>query len=137
MIKNAEQRAREAGTGNAFFSCDNWNTLEMADKGWKGKFDFVLANMTPAIQSAETFEKLTEASCGWCLYIHPVLRTGSVADRLKKKVFGKKPIPAIPSFSMPLICSGRRGFFRLWNTGSITGCAALNWNEPSIFSKTT
>lgn len=111
MIKNAGQRAKESGVDNAFFSRDNWHTLELAEKGWKGKFDLVVANMTPAIQSAETFEKLTEASCGWCLYIHPVLRTGSVADRLKKKIFGKKPNPRYPQLQYAFNLLWEKGLF--------------------------
>lgn len=111
MIKNAKQRASEAGVTNAFFSCDNWHTLDLAEKGWQGKFDFVLANMTPAIQSAETFEKLSEASCGACLYIHPVLRTGSVADRLKKKILGQKTDPRNPQLQYAFNILWDKGLF--------------------------
>ena len=68
------------------FSVDNWHTVRLKEKDWEGKFDLVLAHMTPAIISAETFLKLSEASRNWVLMVKPTRRTNSVLDELNRLV---------------------------------------------------
>lgn len=85
MIKQAEKHQAQTGS-KAHFSVDNWHTLSLKEKDWVGKFDLVLANMTPAVVSAETFLKLSEASRNWVLMVKPTRRTNSVLDELNKLV---------------------------------------------------
>jgi SAM-dependent methyltransferase len=61
---------------------ENWHTLSLEEKGWKGAFDLVLANMTPAIADAKTFMKLSEASRRWCLMVKPCRKTTRLYDAL-------------------------------------------------------
>lgn len=68
------------------FGVENWHTVDLKEKGWNGKFDLVLAHMTPAVISAETFLKLSEASRNWVLMVKPTRRSNSVLDELNRLV---------------------------------------------------
>lgn len=76
---------QDGGQGeNIVFSQVNWHELDLDEVGWRNQFDLVFAHMTPAVQSAATFEKLGEASRKWCVYTRAVRRTDSVSDEIKK-----------------------------------------------------
>jgi SAM-dependent methyltransferase len=94
MIEQAEKKQAESGS-KVQFSVDNWHTLNLDEKGWSGKFDIVLAHMTPAVVSAETFLKLSEASCNWVLMVKPTRRTNSILDELNKLVGAEKDKQAL------------------------------------------
>lgn len=85
MIEQAEKQKAERGS-KVKFSNDNWHTLSLEEKNWVKQFDLVLAHMTPAIVSAETFLKLSEASRNWVLMVKPARRTNSVLDALNRIV---------------------------------------------------
>lgn len=79
-------RAKQsAGVGaNITFEQANWHELDLDELGWRNKFDLVFAHMTPAVQSAATFEKLGAASRKWCVYTRAIRRTDSVSDEIKR-----------------------------------------------------
>lgn len=81
MIEQAEIKRLERKS-KVQFSIDNWHTLNLEGKGWAGRFNLVLAHMTPAIVSADTFLKLSQASNDWVLMVKPAKRTNSVLDEL-------------------------------------------------------
>ena len=85
MIKKARGTGENRGS-NVCFSLDNWHTVNLKEKNWEKKFDLVLANMTPAVVSADTFMKLIEASRGWVVMVKPTRRTNSILDDLNKLV---------------------------------------------------
>ena len=89
MIEQAEIKKAEKGSKVQFWN-DNWHTLSLEEKGWGKKFDLVLAHMTPAIVSAETFLKLSEASRNWVIMVKPTRRTNSVLDELNRLVGAEK-----------------------------------------------
>jgi len=82
MIDEARQHTQKKHIQNVDFVIYDWNELYLDEMGWHSHFDFVLANMTPAIDSPEALEKLSGASRGWCLLCSPVYRTDSVMDAL-------------------------------------------------------
>lgn len=84
MISSARSAAK--GLSDVSFSVDDWHTLDLKSKEWSKSFDLVLANMTPAVSSADTFQKLTEASKKWCVFVKPSRRVNSVLDSLNKIV---------------------------------------------------
>ncbi|MEA4895993.1 MAG: methyltransferase domain-containing protein [Oscillospiraceae bacterium] len=94
MIEQAEKRQAEAGT-KVRFSTDDWHTLILEKKDWAGKFDIVLAHMTPAVVSAETFLKLSEASRNWVLMVKPARRVNSVLDELNRLVKAEEDTKAL------------------------------------------
>jgi len=85
MICKAKENAAASGSG-VLFSNDDWREVNLKDKGWEHKFDLVLANMTPAVCSADTFLKLSEASRNWVLMVKPTRRDNSVLDNLLKLI---------------------------------------------------
>jgi SAM-dependent methyltransferase len=84
MVELAVEKARQEQIGNAVFSCMDWHQTDLAEAGFENRFDLVIARMTPAIQSAETFLKLSQASRGWCVMSKPTRRTDPVSDQIKK-----------------------------------------------------
>lgn len=85
MIEIARETGASRGS-KASFSVDDWRSVDLKEKGWEHKFDLVLANMTPAIISADTFLKLLEASRNWVLMVKPTRRTNLVLDELNRLV---------------------------------------------------
>ncbi|RNC62865.1 MAG: Ubiquinone biosynthesis O-methyltransferase [Candidatus Dichloromethanomonas elyunquensis] len=83
MIAIAEQKKEEYKIDNAAFYCEDWHDLDLMQAGWQHKFDLVFAHMTPAVQSADTLEKLSAASKGWCILSKPIRRTDPVSDAVK------------------------------------------------------
>ena len=81
MIAQAEKN-REAAGSRALFSVEDWHTVDLRQRGWEGRFDLVLAHMTPAVISGKTFLKLIRASRGWVFLQKPVRRHSSLQDAL-------------------------------------------------------
>ena len=86
MIGLAAQRAAREGLRNVRFERMDWHGAALAEAGFYKQFDLVLAHMTPAVQSAETFQKLSDASRGFCALTKPTRRTDPVSDRVKQLV---------------------------------------------------
>lgn len=85
MIDNAIIKAKEREVNNIEFEVVDWHQLDLEQKGWKNKFDLVFCHMSPAIQSLGTFEKLIDATKGWCVYCKPTRRTDSISDIIREK----------------------------------------------------
>lgn len=81
MIEECE-KSRIARASSACFCVQDWQNIDLQALGWKNKFDLVLANMTPAVVSADSFLKLSEASRNWCLMVKPTRRSNSILDKL-------------------------------------------------------
>lgn len=112
-----------AGTNrNLSFFVDDWHTLDLKDKGWDKTFDLVLANMTPAITSAETFEKLSAASKKWCVFAKPSRRSNSILDQLVELVNAPKDTKALDD-------TVTYAFSMLWQEGY---CPKIEY-EPEVW----
>ncbi|MCI1965019.1 MAG: class I SAM-dependent methyltransferase [Oscillospiraceae bacterium] len=86
MIEIAKEKAEEQNTKNVRFTCADWNEMNLSDVNFEHRFDLVFAHMTPAVQSADTFLKLSQASRGWCVLAKPTRRTDPVSDKVKELV---------------------------------------------------
>jgi len=86
MVEIAKQKAAEKNIPNASFQWADWHELDLKKQEWEGKFDLVIARLTPAVQSAGTFLKLSQASRGWCVWSKPTRRTDPVSDEIRKLV---------------------------------------------------
>lgn len=86
MINYAVERAEKNDIKNAEFFCENWHDLDLKEHGWEHKFDLVFANMTPAVQSAKTFEMLSSASREWCFMSKPTRWTNSMTYNIVKEL---------------------------------------------------
>lgn len=104
MIKKAMEIAEDRGS-KVHFSVDDWREMDLERKGWKGKFDLVLANMTPAVVSADTFMKLIGASRNWVLMVKPTRRSNTILDELNKIVGAEcdtKPLDETMAYAFDL-----------------------------------
>lgn len=86
MIEIAEKKAAENSISNVDFRCLDWHGLDLKQEGYERIFDLVFAHMTPAVQSADTFQKLISAGKGWCALSKPTRRTDPVSDAVKKLI---------------------------------------------------
>ncbi len=92
MIAAARRKAAELEIKNVRFDVADWHELDAKKEGLEKKFDLVYAHMTPAIQSYETFMKLSDCSRGWCAIVKPVKRLDAVHDAIRDLVgIGGKP----------------------------------------------
>ncbi len=94
MIKKAKEIGKSRCSNVRFFT-DNWHCVNLKEKNWEKQFDLVLAHMTPAVVSADTFLKLIEASCGWVLTVKPARRTSLILDELNKLVNAERDTKAL------------------------------------------
>ncbi|WII09314.1 class I SAM-dependent methyltransferase [Methanomassiliicoccales archaeon LGM-DZ1] len=79
MIGRARRKAEERGASNAEFRVSDWSA---ADAGRIGRHSVVIAHMTPAISSPETFAKMEAVSGGWCFYSGYISRGNPVWDEV-------------------------------------------------------
>jgi SAM-dependent methyltransferase len=68
MLDVLKQRIPRTSGGSLETVQDDWSAVDLDRFGWRGKFDLVVANMTPAIFDPVTFSKMMEASRGFCFY---------------------------------------------------------------------
>lgn len=84
MIDYANENKRKFNAENTSFICDDWHELDMNKSNLYKSFDLVFASMTPAIQSASTFEKMNEASKKYCVLRCNIKRKDFVYDKLSE-----------------------------------------------------
>lgn len=51
---------------NITILCEDWHALDIEKKGWKKKFDLVVAFMSPGVASPESFYKMMDTSKNGC-----------------------------------------------------------------------
>lgn len=78
MLKNFDKSVQKYGVENVSFSLEDFHA-HGADAR-HGRFDLVLANMTPAVQSSDDIDKLNAYSTRDVLLVKPTRGTDSVTD---------------------------------------------------------
>lgn len=91
MIDYAVTNAQAAGITNARFSELPWENADLQALNWCGKFDLVLAIMTPAVDSRQSLEKMTAASKGYCFMSGYLERNEKVKAEIEQTVLHRKP----------------------------------------------
>nr|WP_246583111.1 class I SAM-dependent methyltransferase [Clostridium simiarum] len=86
MIEIAKEKAQKENVTNIEFYCADWHNMDLIQEGFEKKYNLVFAHMTPAVQSASTFLKLSQASRDWCVLSQPTRRIDPVLDAVKKLV---------------------------------------------------
>lgn len=82
MLEEARRSAREHQAANITFLQENWELVDVGQLGWRGQFDFVLSNLSPAVYNEKSLGKAVSTCRGWFLYTKPCYRVNSVTDRL-------------------------------------------------------
>lgn len=71
----------------------DWHTVDIDEKGWRGAFDFVIANMTPAIRNAGDLKKMIAVGKRYFYYKGwAEKRRSPILDLLWTKFKGSKPV---------------------------------------------
>lgn len=84
MLEIADQEKIRQGKNNVRFIQDDWHFANLEEHDMLHHYDLVFAHMTPAVQSAETFEKMNHACKGTCVLVKPTRRTDPVSDAVKE-----------------------------------------------------
>lgn len=84
MIEKALEKKEKMKVDNVEFHINNWHEFDLSNSDYKGKFDLVIANMTPAVRSADTFLKIHEASKKHCVLTKPVKRYDPISDAIRE-----------------------------------------------------
>ncbi|MBN1309621.1 MAG: class I SAM-dependent methyltransferase [Chitinispirillaceae bacterium] len=102
----------------------DWKTLDLVRHDFAGSFDLVFANMTPAIATPGSFEKLMRASRRWCWFrAWAGPRENPLQERLYRAIHGTEQ----RRFSGNFICA--------WNlactSGYVPDCTfeTIRWKE--------
>ncbi len=109
MIRFAKEKAQAHDVQNATFISGDWNTFDVEKEKFAKSFDIVFAHLTPAINSALTFEKLIQCAKKHCLMAKPVRRKDSVMDEVRKLAGLKNDISSDDSITY--------AFALLWQAG--------------------
>jgi SAM-dependent methyltransferase len=80
MLEQFRQSITPDIKGNLTLLCEDWNVLDIGQKGWKKKFDLVIAFMSPGVAGSASFFKMMGTSKQGCAFRgwaakrnHPVL----------------------------------------------------------------
>lgn len=84
MLKYAEENAQKNGVNNIEYVKLDFNTANIEEIGWQGKYDVVFAAMCPAIKSAKDIDKMIAASKGSCCIGQFIERTDNIATGIMR-----------------------------------------------------
>ena len=91
MLEYAENNAKEIGVSNLEYVEADFLTQSVSELSWEKKFDLVFTSLTPAMDSAESIEKINATSKDWAFNNSFVYLRDSLKDEVKENVFGVKP----------------------------------------------
>ncbi|MCD1295425.1 class I SAM-dependent methyltransferase [Methanocella sp. CWC-04] len=104
MLKRLEKSAAEDGISNIKTIHSAWKDIDLDSMGFKGKFDLVIASMTPGINGPETFDMMLDASKGVCYYSGWVNRKwDSSYNELYKMLFNEEFREITHGFYLPFM----------------------------------
>ncbi len=132
MIAYGKEKAEEQQIKNVDFFAADWHDFDLAAAGFEQAFDCVFAHMSPAIQNAETLEKMIRASKGWCA----LMKTGPAPGPRRRRhplPYGEKRsrIGAKAISSMPSPCFGPKAICPASAIGSRSVSVGARRRKPS------
>jgi SAM-dependent methyltransferase len=104
MLKQLQKRAADEGLSLEKTILSPWSDIDLDALGFRGRFDLVLASMTPGINGPEAFDKMMEASKNVCYYSNFVSRKWDPSYyELYQLLFGEKFTEGGYGFSLPFM----------------------------------
>ncbi|RQD68843.1 MAG: class I SAM-dependent methyltransferase [Tindallia sp. MSAO_Bac2] len=95
MLRELERKANRLDIKNIKILKENWEEINLKNRGWNQHFDLVFASMSPAIHSWETLKKMMAASRGYCYLSAFIYRKDLIGDEIQNTVFEEEnPGPA-------------------------------------------
>jgi SAM-dependent methyltransferase len=86
MLNYANENLKAQNLDNVEFLKVSWDSINLSDYNWEKKFDLVIANMCPAINSNKEIEKMIKASNNYCFISSFVQRNNSIHDEILQKL---------------------------------------------------
>lgn len=96
MLALLKERAAKEGVTNIEAVQMTWEDVDLDKQGWRGRFDLVLAIMSPGIKDTDTLKKMIAASSNACLLAGHLHQEISGREELWRKLVGGE-MPAIPA----------------------------------------
>lgn len=90
MLEYGMQYASELGIANTSYVEADFQTADIDDLGWRGRFDLVFSSITPAISGSSGLQKLMDISRGWCFNSCFVHFEDELEKELIESLSGKK-----------------------------------------------
>jgi SAM-dependent methyltransferase len=84
MIERGKEKLASEKISNVTLSCMDWSKVDLAEKGFKERFDLVFAHTTPAICNVSTIEKMNAASKRFCVISNPSKMVEPVLEQVHK-----------------------------------------------------
>ncbi|MFA6710131.1 MAG: methyltransferase domain-containing protein, partial [Candidatus Methanomethylophilaceae archaeon] len=84
MIAHGNRMMGESNMDNISFELMDWNTVDLAQKGMRERYDLVFAHNTPAICDVDTFEKFNDASRRFCAVCSPIRMVEPVMQQIQE-----------------------------------------------------
>jgi SAM-dependent methyltransferase len=66
MAELLRQRMKQDGITNVIIDQRTWQSVDVEQENWTGRFDLVFASMTPGIDGPDSLRKMIAASRGYC-----------------------------------------------------------------------
>ncbi len=66
MIGFANRKKELFHADNSSFVCEDWDAVDPVGKQYAGRFDLIIAHMTPALKDLDSLRKMNACSRGWC-----------------------------------------------------------------------
>ncbi|MCB8817052.1 class I SAM-dependent methyltransferase [Desulfosporosinus shakirovi] len=128
MLELARQNAAEEGVRNVEFLEMPWEGIDIDALGWRKKFDFAAAIMSPAINSRKSLEKLINVSKGYCFMSGHLDRHEQVKEQIEKDVLKREP--RVIDYGRNVYCS----FNSLWQAGIYPELAYYDMKRENVRS---
>jgi len=111
MLKHLSKRAAEADVEIERTVYQSWDEVDLEAEGFRKNFDLVIASMTPAVQSPETFNLMLEAAKGVCYYGGWIDRRWDPAyNELYRMLFNEEFRQTSQGFSYPFMYLYMNGY---------------------------
>ncbi|NLD56821.1 MAG: class I SAM-dependent methyltransferase [Methanomicrobiales archaeon] len=112
----------------------SWWLADIDQLGFRGKFDLVIASMTPGVRDRPTFDKMTACSKGYCFYSNFIHKQG---DRMLPDIYTQILLEPPrtnahgPSFVYPFMYLYSQGIFPVVKIGRPTENGDRNWQDEA------
>lgn len=99
MLAILKQKAAAEGITNIETVCQPWEEVDLDRLGWRGRFDLVLAAMSPGIHDVPTLQKMLAASRHSCFFSGFSRREDPAQRELWRRLFQEE----MPSFAADVL----------------------------------
>jgi len=112
MLDRVMETARQEGLRVSTHECSWWDA-DIDRLGFRGRFDLVIASMTPGVRDRKTFSRMMACSKGYCYYSNFIHKQGdTMLPDIYTRILGEQPRTNAhgPNFTYPLMYLYTQGY---------------------------